>query len=114
LSGAAEQPTFGLDTVLAALSNDLLQAQAAAEDKQVGLKIKETEVELSFTVEAKTGVEGGINLRVFGVGLGGGASRDRTDSSVHRVKLTLIPLAGTDRAVAGGPPRQSGRPKEGD
>jgi hypothetical protein len=98
----ADQPTFGLDSVLEALRSDLLAAQRGASSGNVGLTIKDAEVELAFTVEAKAGGGGQVNLKVFGVGLGGGLSKERSDSSVHRIKITLVPLPGSDRAIAGG------------
>jgi hypothetical protein len=104
-----DQPTFGLDKVLEALRNDLVSAQQTASSGNVGLTIKETEVELAFTVEAKTGGGGKVNLRVFGVGVGGGLSKEKSDSTVHRIKLVLAP--GPGRALAGG---QRGRRSDGE
>lgn len=113
MTDGADQPTFGLDKVLEALRNDLLAAQVAATGENAGLTIKETEVELAFTVEARTGGGGSVNLKVFGVGIGGGASKDRSDSSVHRVKITLAPLPGSNRAIAGGQPSRAGQEQGG-
>ena len=102
MADMTDQPSFGLDRVLEALRRDLLAAQRSATSASAGLMIKDAEVELAFTVEAKAGGGGEINLKVFGVGVGGGLDRERSDSSVHRIKLTLVPLPGADRAIAGG------------
>src|SRR6266568_3256119 len=82
MADPTDQPTFGLDRVLQALRLDLLAAQQRASAENAGLTIKDAEVELAFTVEAKTGGGGKINLRVFGVGAGGGLTREKGDSSV--------------------------------
>jgi hypothetical protein len=102
MTDKADPQTFGLDKVLDALRNDLLSAQKKASAGNVGLTIKDAEVEIAFTVESKGGGQGEVNLKVFGVGLGGGLSKERSDSSVHRLKLTLAPLPGSDHAIAGG------------
>ena len=102
MTDTAEPPTFGLDKVLDALRNDLLAAQEKAAAKNAGLTIKDAEVEIAFTVESKRGGKGEVNLKVFGVGLGGGLSKHSSDSSVHRLKITLTPLPDSDRAIAGG------------
>lgn len=108
-----DYPTFGLDKVLDALRNDLLAAQLRASSANLGLAIKDAEVEISFTVEAKASGGGQVNLKVFGVGLGAGLCKDRSDSSVHRLKLTLTPLPGSDRAVAGGAQNRAAEDRPG-
>jgi hypothetical protein len=105
MSDSTPAPTFGLDRVLAALRDDLLAAETAASKGSYGLGIKEAEVELSFTVGQANEAGGKLDFRVFGVGVGAGATRSKTDSSVHRISLRLVPVSGSaDRAVAGEQP----------
>jgi hypothetical protein len=84
-----------LDEVLGALSADLRSAQRiAAANHGVGLVVKEAEVELAFTIEAAKEGGLGLNLRVFGVGVGGKAAKTTSEETVHRIKLTLQPSGG--------------------
>jgi hypothetical protein len=86
-----EESTFGLDDVLSALSGDLKRAQDQAKEAGVGLFLREVEVELAFTVERSRDVGGGINLKVFGVGFGGGGKLGASSETVHRIQLKLGP-----------------------
>jgi len=96
--------TFGLQEVLAALGNDLIAAEAHAAGQGFGLTIEDAEVELTFTIQKKTAAGGRLSISVFGFGsVGADASRDESDSRVHRIKLRLTPRADlTASAVAGG------------
>jgi hypothetical protein len=88
--------TFGLDEVIAALGRDLKKAQADAETEGAfGLYFGEATVELQFTVQRTHSREGGggLNFRVFGVGLGANAkaTAGSSDETVHRIELRLVP-----------------------
>lgn len=110
LPTASTSETFGLDRVLQALSADLRAAQeAAVSDGAFGLGLAEAEVALSVTVERerKRGAGGGIKINV--IALGGKAESTQSDSTVHHIKLKLVPL-GDPADLA---PRVSGQPGGG-
>jgi Trypsin-co-occurring domain 2 len=93
-----QEPTFGLDEVIGALAEDLKRAQnQAAKDGAIGIYFGGAEVELQFTVQSTSDLEGGggFSFRVFGVGVGAGGKKavGSSNESVHRIKLTLIPKA---------------------
>jgi hypothetical protein len=95
-TAAEADDTFGLDEVIAALSRDLKKAQEeAAKAGPFGLYLGEAKVELQFTVQRSSSKEGGggVNFRVFGVGLGldGKATAGSSNESVQRIELTLVP-----------------------
>ena len=92
-----DEATFGLDEVLGALSADLRSAQRiAAANDGVGLVVGSAEVEIAFTVEHSRGGGGGVNLKVFGVGIDGKGEKSTSEEAVHRIKLTLQPGAAMD------------------
>jgi hypothetical protein len=100
----SDEPEFGLDKVLEALGHDLVKAQVAAEKGGFGLVVGDAEVEISFTVEKAREGGGGVNLKVFGVGVGGGATLNSSQASVHRITLKLHPKNDDTQVVAGPPP----------
>ncbi|GFE17966.1 hypothetical protein Sgleb_60130 [Streptomyces glebosus] len=84
---------YGLPAVFEALRSDLAAAQQRLlnADQEAILNLKETEVELTFTVERTGKGKGGINLKVFGVGFEAGGEKGTNQSTVHRLKVTLEP-----------------------
>lgn len=85
---------YGLPAVFEALHADLVASQRRLldADQEAMLKLKETEVELTFTVERAGKGKGGLNLKVFGVGFEAGVEKGTNRSTVHRLKVTLEPI----------------------
>ncbi|WP_405889854.1 hypothetical protein OG427_07345 [Streptomyces sp. NBC_00133] len=95
MTDADSEPSegYGLPAVFEALRKDLAAAQQRLLDANQNaiLNLKETEVELTFTVEHTGKGKGGINLKVFGVGFEAGGEKGTNRSSVHRLKVILEP-----------------------
>ncbi|GAB7188979.1 hypothetical protein ATKI12_8810 [Kitasatospora sp. Ki12] len=95
MTDSATEPSegYGLPAVFEALRSDLVAAQQRLlnGNQEAILNLKETEVELSFTVERAGKGKGSINLKVFGVGFEAGGEKGANRSTVHRLKVTLEP-----------------------
>jgi Trypsin-co-occurring domain 2 len=98
--GNDEPVGLGLDEVLAALSQDLVQASdgTLARGGGYGLGVERAEVELSVTVVKETSgtAEATTKVRVLpwgmSAGITGHAELSHQNSYIHRVTLSLIPV----------------------
>lgn len=80
---------IGLAEMIAAMRQELAEAQAEGEGKDLRFNVKNIELEVQFTVTKSADAEGGISFKVFSVGadVGGGAAYEK--ASVQRVKIQL-------------------------
>lgn len=97
------EPTFGLDEMLHALRRDLVAANEALDDGVPILNVGGVEVEVAFSLERTSEKSGGVNFKIFGVGVEGGGKGATGRTYANRVKLTLTPsgafgVAGTREA----------------
>lgn len=76
-----------LGAAVAAVRRELKIAMAGA-DKDLGLEVKEIEVELTVEFGRRTGGGGGVNVLGF---VQAKADTERTNTHLHRVKLVLSP-----------------------
>jgi hypothetical protein len=89
--GSNAEPTFGLDEMLQALRRDLVAANKTLADGTPILNVGEVEIEVAFTLERSTEKGGGVNFKVFGVGVEAGGKGATGRSYTNRVKITLTP-----------------------
>jgi Trypsin-co-occurring domain 2 len=86
--------TIGLPKALAALREELAQAQDEGADHQFRFEITEAEVEFLVEVDAESGGEAGATIGVLALKAGGKVSHADT----HRLRLKLL----VKDAAAGG------------
>jgi Trypsin-co-occurring domain 2 len=100
---SGESGGFGIPDVLKALRYDIEQSQKNLLDanKKPVMKLASGDVEIAFTVESKGKGKVGVNLKVFGVGFEAGGEKERTTSTVHRLRLKLEPSDGTTSGILG-------------
>ena len=80
--------SFGIEAVLASLSDELRSAQETAKDRELyGMHISEVEVELTVGVAHKTSGKGGVELFVVRTDASYEQARERT----HVVRIKLAP-----------------------
>ena len=85
------EPTFGLDEMLRALRRDLRAANENVGDDTPLLNVGDVEVEVAFTLERTTEKAGGVNFKIFGVGVEGGGKGTSGRTYANRVTLKLTP-----------------------
>lgn len=103
-----ENETFSLVDVLGVLHDDLIKAEENVQG-DARLFVKEVEVELTFTIEKSAEAGGGLNFKVFGVGLDGSAKGTSGRTAGHRILLRLKPHGDLGPAVVG--PREDWTPQ---
>jgi len=81
-------PQVQLADMIAALREQLVQAQAQGSDSPVRFDVAESEVEVQFTVAYES--DGKAGIRFWVVEAGGGASVSA--ESVQRLRLKLLPV----------------------
>ncbi|MBK7893459.1 MAG: trypco2 family protein [Candidatus Promineifilaceae bacterium] len=80
---------ISINQLITQLRRELLMP-SDAEDKNLYpfLYVKNIELEVSVNVTQKSGIDGGINIQVLQIG----ASAEDSDSSIHKITLSLEPL----------------------
>lgn len=94
---AASSDGIGLAEAIAALRDDLLQAQAKGADSNIQLPVESMTVELAVTATRSAEGRAGFKVPIVEAELGGGGSRQRADEQ----RVTI---------VFGSPVDRSGRP----
>jgi hypothetical protein len=88
---AIEPDLPDLPLFLRALRVELEKSQQslAAEGKDPVFELQDVEVELGIMASWSRDVEGGLDFRVFGLGVAGGGKTGEQVETVNRIKLTL-------------------------
>jgi Trypsin-co-occurring domain 2 len=101
----SDQAWTGLAEAITAIRAEL----AAAVDEGAGLRFRAGPVELEFTVDVHTDVDGKVKVRLL-PWLGAEAGAGHSTASAHRLKVVLQPIEpdGSDKKIASPSP---GRPE---
>jgi len=80
--------TIGLPEAIESLRNDLSRAMIEGRDEALKFKVSMVELEFNLAVTTAKSGSGGIRFWV----LSADAKVSRADSSIHRIKLSMIPI----------------------
>jgi Trypsin-co-occurring domain 2 len=103
--GMSDQAWTGLAEAITAIRAEL----AAAVASDAGLRFRAGPVELEFSIDVHTDIDGNVKVRLF-PGLGVEARAAHSADTAHRLKVTLQPVEpdGADALIGA---RSGGRPE---
>lgn len=87
--------SLNLQRVVESLRCELAEMMRQREVKGPRFTVERAEVELSIEVSTEGGANGEVKFSVLGTGVSVGGSGKASESSIHKLKLTLLPLEKT-------------------
>jgi hypothetical protein len=102
-----ENQPVGLAEAIQNLRQEMTRAIEQAKGQELRFDLDEVELDLGVEVKREAGVDGKVSFKVFGTGIEAGGKGSQSQTSTHRMKITLKPPAGSIKVSDEG----RGRPK---